>query len=180
MRIVKRIFLFIVILIAIALIAAIFVKKEYNVAREVSINKTADSVYNYIRYLRNQNDYSKWARMDPNMKKDFKGTDATPGFVSSWEGNDDVGKGEQTIKTIDDASRTVTYDLHFIKPFESHSDATMAVEPQGAASKVRWSFHGRMPYPMNLMSLFMSMDKMVGNDLQTGLDNLKQRMESQP
>ena len=32
---------------------------------------------------------------------------------------------------------------------------------------------------MNLMLLFMNMDKMVGNDLATGLSNLKKIMENQ-
>jgi len=34
-----------------------------------------------------------------------------------------------------------------------------------------------MKYPMNLMFLFMDFDKMLGDDLQTGLDNLKTVLE---
>jgi hypothetical protein len=34
-----------------------------------------------------------------------------------------------------------------------------------------------MNYTMNLMLLFMNMEKMVGNDLSTGLNNLKQVLE---
>jgi hypothetical protein len=35
-----------------------------------------------------------------------------------------------------------------------------------------------MKYPMNLMLLFMNMEKMVGNDLGNGLKNLKTILES--
>jgi hypothetical protein len=44
-------------------------------------------------------------------------------------------------------------------------------------TKVTWSFSGNMNYPMNLMLLFMDFEKMIGEDLDTGLANLKERME---
>jgi hypothetical protein len=42
---------------------------------------------------------------------------------------------------------------------------------------VAWGFESKMKYPMNLMLLFMSMEKMVGNDLGTSLMNLKNILE---
>jgi hypothetical protein len=42
---------------------------------------------------------------------------------------------------------------------------------------VLWGFKGKMPYPMNLMLLCMNMDKMLGKDLGTGLQNLKSTLE---
>jgi hypothetical protein len=46
-------------------------------------------------------------------------------------------------------------------------------------TKVKWGFIGNMKYPMNLMLLFMNMEKMVGNDLNIGLTNLKGVLEKQ-
>lgn len=176
MRIVKKILVILAMLIVILLVVALFVKKDYTIEREVTINKPKTEVFNYIKYLKNQNDYSKWAMMDPNMKKDFRGTDATVGFVSSWEGNKDVGKGEQEIKNIKEGE-SVDYEIRFMKPWESVANATMATEAVGdAQTKVKWSFSGHMPYPINLMRLF-GMEKMVGDDLQTGLNNLKTLQE---
>jgi hypothetical protein len=37
-----------------------------------------------------------------------------------------------------------------------------------------------MKYPMNLMLLFMNMEKMVGRDLSIGLTNLKNTLEKNP
>lgn len=34
---------------------------------------------------------------DPNMRKNFKGTDGTVGFCYAWDGNKKAGKGEQEI-----------------------------------------------------------------------------------
>ena len=173
MRIFKKIIIVLVSIIALLLIIALFIKKDYAVEREVVINKPATEVFNYIKYLKNQNNYSKWALMDPNMKKDFRGTDGTIGFVSAWEGNSDVGKGEQEIKKIIDGQRIET-EIRFEKPMRSVAPSFMAIEQLNASqSKVKWGFSGRMPYPFNVMRLFMNMDKMIGKDLQTGLDNLK-------
>ncbi|RYY89265.1 MAG: polyketide cyclase [Chitinophagaceae bacterium] len=175
MRIVKRIVIGLLLFAAIALIAAAIMPKELAVERSIVINRPADSVFAYVKYLKNQNDYSKWAQMDPAMRKEFHGTDAQPGFVSAWEGNEEVGKGEQTIKSIDEAARRVDYKIHFIKPFESNADAFMITTDKGASSEVRWGFKSSMPWPMNLMSPFLKGG--LEDDLQTGLSNLKARLE---
>ena len=178
MKIIKWILIVIVILVAIPLITAVFVKKDYSVEREVVIYKPKQEVFEYVKYLKNQNNYSKWAGIDKNMKKDFKGTDGTVGFVSAWDSdNKDVGKGEQEIKGIKDGQR-IDYEIRFIKPFESTSSAYMITETvNGNQTKVKWVFFGNMPYPMNLMQVIMDMDKTIGDDLQTGLNNLKGIME---
>ncbi|MEO6669974.1 MAG: SRPBCC family protein [Ferruginibacter sp.] len=172
MRILKKILVVLIALVIVLLITALFVKKDYSIEREITINKPKTDVFNYIKYLKNQNDYSKWAKMDPNMQKTFSGTDATVGFVSAWEGNKDVGKGEQEIKGIKEGER-VDFEIRFKKPMESVAQAHMTTAAiNDNQTKVSWVFSGHMPYPFNLMRLF-GMEKMVGNDLQTGLENLK-------
>ena len=52
---------------------------------------------------------------------------------------------------------------------------TLAVD--SIHTTVKWSFTGRMPYPFNLMGLFMNMDEMLGKDLSGGLANLKEVLE---
>jgi len=42
---------------------------------------------------------------------------------------------------------------------------------------VAWTFNGSMPYPFNIMRVFTSIDKMIGKDLQDGLNNLKSILE---
>ena len=178
MKILKRLLLVLVIIIAIPLVVALFVKKEYAVEREIVIEKPEKEVFNYIRYLKNQNRYSKWATMDPEMKSHFEGEDGSVGFISSWESEDrNVGKGEQTIIKINEDER-IDYDLHFIEPFESRSKAYMITEPASEnETSVKWGFEGKMNYPMNFMMLFMDMEEMIGNDLSTGLSNLKNLLE---
>ncbi len=164
-------------LIALVLVAALIMPKEYAVEREIVINKPKAEVYDYLEALKNQSNWSVWARLDPNMKMDYKGTDRTVGFTYFWEGNDEEGKGEQEITKIVKGERIDT-QLRFLKPFESTSEAHMITESVGAnQTKVKWGFVGVMPYPMNAMLPFMGMDKMVGKDFAQGLANLKEILE---
>ena len=175
MKILKKILIVIAILIAIPLIVALFVSKEYNVEREIVINKPKQDVFNYIKLLKNQSYYSKWVMMDPNAKMTYTGTDGTVGFVSAWDSqNKNVGQGSQTITKITDGDR-LDLDIHCIKPFEGNANAYMTTEDAAGQTKVKWGFNGKMPYPMNIMTLFMG--KGIGDDLGTGLSNLKGVLE---
>ena len=101
MKTLKSILIVVAILIAIPLVVALFMKKSYTVEREVLIGKPRQEVFNYVKFLKNQDLYSKWAKMDPSMKQQFTGTDGDVGFVSAWDSDKkDVGKGEQTIAGI--------------------------------------------------------------------------------
>lgn len=170
----------VVVIIAIPLILALFVKNDYAVVREIVINKSRNEVFDYIKFLKNQDNFSKWATMDPDMKKTYRGTDGMAGFVSTWESdNPDVGTGEQEIVSIVEGER-IDYELRFIKPFEANEPAFMTTESLAEnQTRVVWGFSGHMDYPMNLMFLFMDMEKMIGDDLETGLINLKTVLEKQ-
>jgi hypothetical protein len=165
-------------IIIILLVTAAFVKKEYSVERQITLNKPKQDVFEYAKFLKNQNKYSVWAKIDPIMKTEFRGTDGTVGFVSGWDSkNKDAGKGEQEITGIDEGKR-IDYEIRFYEPMKSTDNAFMSFESvNDSVTSVTWSFYGKMKYPMNLSLLFMDMDKMLGKDLEGGLNNLKSILE---
>jgi hypothetical protein len=165
-------------LVVLLLIVAALAKKEYSVMREIAIKKSRREVFDYLKYLKNQNKFSKWATMDPNMKQEFRGTDGTVGFVSAWDSDDkNVGKGEQEIMKIKDGER-IDFELRFIKPFPGLAKAYLITESLAPdTTMVKWGFDSKMNFPMNLMLLFMNMDKMIGNDFEIGLARLKKLLE---
>jgi hypothetical protein len=179
MNVLKRIIVIIAVILLLPLLIALFTKKEYAVEKEININKPKMEIFNYVKYLKNQDNYSKWAMMDPAMKKSYRGTDGTVGFVSAWESNkEDVGVGEQEIKKIVEGER-MDFELRFFKPFEATDAAYMSLESISEnETKVKWGFNGKMSYPMNLMLLFMDFEEMIGGDLETGLKNLKSVLEN--
>lgn len=160
------------------LIAAGIVKKEYSVERSVTINQPKQVVYDYVKYLKNQSNFSVWSKIDPDMKVEYRGTDGTVGFVSAWDSPvRDAGKGEQEITGIKDGEK-IDYVLRFLKPMKSTDNAFISFASENdSTSIVKWGFYGKMKYPMNFMLLFMDMDTMLGKDLQGGLDNLKTILE---
>src|SRR5436190_22481049 len=90
-------------IIALLLLIALFTKKGFTLEKQVVINRPKRDVFNYLKLIKNQEQYSIWVMKDPNIKIVYTGTDGTVGFTSSWESNDkNVGIGEQEIKKIDD------------------------------------------------------------------------------
>tara|TARA_R110002012_G_scaffold321930_1_gene552442 strand:- start:24782 stop:25321 length:540 start_codon:yes stop_codon:yes gene_type:complete len=179
MKILKKVLIGLAILFVLPLILALFVKKDYAVQKEVIIQKEKQEVFNYIKYLKNQDKYAKWNSVDPNMKKSYRGTDGTVGFVSHWESDhEEVGWGEQEIKKITEGER-IDFELRFLKPFVATEPAFMTTESVSEnKTKVTWGFNGHMDYPMNIMLLFMDMEKMIGDDLAAGLTKLKSELEN--
>ena len=113
MNIIKKIVLALLTIVVLALIAALFLTKNYAVEREITIDQPKDSVFNYIKYVKNQDNFSVWNRKDPKMIKTFSGTDGTVGFVYSWNSQDkNVGVGEQEIKKIIEGER-IDFEIRF-------------------------------------------------------------------
>ena len=58
MNLLKKFLFFILGIIALLLIVGLFVKKEYAVEREIVINKPKAEVFEYIKRIKNQDNYS--------------------------------------------------------------------------------------------------------------------------
>lgn len=180
MKTMKYILLTVVLLVLAVLLVAAFVPSEFGVERDVSINKSKVEVFEYVKLLKNQDNFSVWTKIDPNTKKTFSGVDGTIGFISSWSSqHPDVGSGEQEITGMDNGKR-IDYELRFLEPFESTSSAYMIFDSiDSSNTTILWGFEGEMPYPMNLMLLFVDMEGELGGNLQDGLDNLKGILENE-
>jgi hypothetical protein len=170
------ILLVLAVIILILLFAALFINKNYSIQREIIIDQSKEKIFNYVKHLKNQDNYSKWVMKDPDMNKDFKGTDGTIGFIYSWDGNKEAGKGEQEIKKIIEGE-SIEMELRFVKPFKAIGHASMtthSISPD--KTKVRWKMEGKQPYPLNLMNLFI--DGILGKDMNESLNNLKVILEN--
>lgn len=163
--------------VALILVLSFSVDTDFETERSVVIDKPNQEVFDYVKYLRNQYNYSVWGALDPDMRQDFRGTDGTVGFVSAWEGNEDAGAGEQEIVGMVEGER-IDYELRFFEPFESTSNTFMSTEAISEnQTRVTWGMSGSMPRPMNIMLLFIDMEELIGSDYETGLNNLKLILE---
>ncbi|ADQ18901.1 SRPBCC family protein [Leadbetterella byssophila] len=166
----KKFLLIIVALIALLLLVAAFLPKDFMSERSVVINRPSHEIYEYVKYVQNQDHYGVWNLSDPEMKRTTEGVDGTVGFKYSWDGKK-VGKGSMTITELVEGKSIVSLlDFGFGEPAKSH----MILDPIDANStKVTWGLSGRSPWPLNLMSLFFD----VGKDFEEGLQNLKGILE---
>jgi uncharacterized membrane protein len=174
MKILKNLGLVVLAALTLVLIAGLFVKTDYTISKQININKPNDSVFNYIKNLKNQDNYSVWNRKDPKSLKTFSGQDATVGFKSSWDSQDpNIGAGTQEIIKIIENQR-LEMDISFKRPMESVATAFMATEKVNENStKVTWSFSEKFNYPINALMPLIGVEKMLGNDMQKSLDDLK-------
>jgi hypothetical protein len=164
-------------LIGFILLLALFTKKDYAISREITIEKPVTEVFSYVKYIKNQENYNKWVMVDPNLRKSFRGIDGTVGFVFAWDGNQKAGKGEQEIVKIKDNDH-LDLEIRFIKPFEGIAQTQLITKSTPAnQTTVTWSMKSAMKYPMNITLLFMSVDKLLGTDLEISLKRLKSILE---
>jgi len=163
------------IFLAILLIIAALVKKEFVIEKQVVVHRPRQDVFDYIKMLKNQEQYSVWIRRDPNIAIRYTGEDGTAGATSAWDSKDkNVGAGEQEIKAVT-PGEAVEVEVRFQRPFKATNYARTSVALADSGTLVTNRFSGRSNYPMNIMNLFM--DKLVGKDMQQNLENLKAQLE---
>jgi len=161
-----------VVLIAGVLILATTKPDTFRVQRAASIKAPPEKVFALLNDFNRWGAWSPWEKKDPAMKRTFGATTSGKGAVYAWEGNKDVGQGRMEIAESVAPSK-VALNLDFVKPFEAHNLVEFTLEPKGDATNVTWAMQGDTPYFAKIIHVFVNMDKMVGNDFETGLANLK-------
>jgi len=173
MKILKTIGLTLLFIVIFSLIVALFVSNEMVYEKSTTISSPIDSVWENVNSLADLDKWSPWNDYDPNMKKELTGVDGTVGAKASWESdNQDVGKGSQTISRIE-APFLFETDLKFYTPYESEAKGYIKLTKEENRTTVTWGFQSEMPYPFNLMKLFMNMEEMMEKDWNSGLSKLK-------
>ena len=162
-------------IIGLLLIIALFMKREHYVKREIIINAPRQKVFDFLRLLKNQDEFNKHAMAGPDRKREFKGTDGTVGYIYAWSGNKDAGVGEKEIKNIIEGKKIET-EIRFVKPMRAIASMIMETESlSDDQTKVYWSNAGTLKYPVNIM--IPMMEKHVAKDMDISLSTLKNILE---
>ena len=168
----KYIGIAVVVVIAAVLALAATRPDTFRVERSTTIKAPPEKVYALIDDFHQWQQWSPWERLDPAMKRQHGGAAKGKGALYGWEGNKEVGKGQMEITEATPPSRVVI-KLDFLAPFEAHNTAEFVLVPQGDATTVTWAMFGPNLFIGKVMSLFASMDRLVGKDFERGLANLK-------
>jgi hypothetical protein len=141
----------------------------YRVERSRRIQAPAEVVFAQIEDFRAWPAWSPWEALDSNMKRTYEGPARGVGASYAWEGNRHVGKGKMTI-VESTPFREIACRLEFREPFASVANTAFTLQPDGdGAVTVTWSTDGTNGYPCKLISLFMSLDRMIGSRYEQGL-----------
>ena len=173
----KKIAIVVVVLIAGVLLFAATKPDTFRVERSASINAPPEKVQEQITDFRKWTAWSPWEKLDPAMKRTYSGAASGTGAVYEWTGDSNVGAGRMEILSASPAETKVKLD--FLSPMASSNTTIFATRADGAATNLVWSMEGGMPYMQKLMSVFVSMDSLIGKDFEAGLANLKATAEKE-
>jgi uncharacterized protein YndB with AHSA1/START domain len=153
----------------------------FKVERQTVIAAPSAAIFANLEDFHRWAAWSPWEHLDPQMRKTYSGPPTGVGSSYAWTGNSDVGEGRMTVLESR-PNEELKVKLEFLKPFEATNTTTYTLAPNSGhnGTQVTWSMEGPNTFMGKVMSVFASMDSMVGKDFEIGLANLKRVSESAP
>lgn len=174
----KKILLAVAVLIVIFVIVVAMRPSAFSVERSIDINASAATTFPHVNDLREFEKWNPWVKLDPNIKTEVSDPPSGVGAVYTWEGNSQVGKGRQTIvESV--PNKKVGMKLEFFEPMEGTNDVVFALAESPDTTRVTWRMSGDQNFFMKGMSMFMDMDRMIGDEFTKGLTSLKTIAEAE-
>lgn len=171
----KIIGIFILLLMAYAVVAMLAFGKNYHYEKSMVINAPKEKVWQQIRSMKAVNQWNPWLKLDPGMKLVYSGAEGRVGDKYCWDSKDEhAGAGCQQIKELVPYQKQKT-EMTFIKPFEGQAMSEMILSSEGQATKVTWTMDTEQDAMMKIMRPVM--DYQMGKSYEEGLNNLKKLTE---
>jgi uncharacterized protein YndB with AHSA1/START domain len=164
------------VLIAGVLVYAAAKPDTFRVVRTTAIKAPPEKIFALINDFHAWGAWSPYEKKDPAMKRTYSGAQAGKGTIYEWDGNSNVGSGRMEIVDSSPPSR-VAIKLDFAKPIEGHNIAEFTLAPKDDATNVTWAMAGPAPFISKVMQVFINFDRMIGDDFDAGLANLKSAAE---
>jgi uncharacterized protein YndB with AHSA1/START domain len=176
----KLLIVFAVFVVAIVafLVVASMQPADLRVQRSITIAAPPATVFPHVNDLRKFQEWSPWAKLDPNVKMTYEGPEAGTGAKYEWVGNDKVGAGAMSI-TDSRPNERIDFKLEFKKPMEATNTADFVFKPEGDQTSVTWGMSGQKNLIMKAVGMFMDCEKMIAPDFEKGLANLKTIAETE-
>lgn len=168
----------VLIIAVVALVTVISTRpSEFRVSRSTTISAPPSVVFGQVNDFHEWEAWNPWGKLDPDMTTTYEGPEQGPGATYSWTGDTNVGEGRMTIEESQPNER-IRITLEFLKPMKAINTAEFTFQPEGNRTNVTWSMHGENNFMGKAVGLFMDMDKMIGDNFEKGLADLKAIAES--
>jgi hypothetical protein len=142
----------------------------FRVQRATSMRAQPATIAALITDFRQWAAWSPYEQLDPAMRKTYGGTASGVGASYEWQGKK-AGAGRMEILAA--TLTKIVIKLDFSRPMPAHNTAEFLLDARDGTTDVTWAMYGRSSLPAKAMSLFISMDQLVGKDFERGLANLK-------
>jgi hypothetical protein len=149
----------------------------FRYTRTATIAASPASVFAQVNDFHNWDAWSPWAKLDPNAKNSFDGPTSGEGAQFAWVGNSEVGEGKMMI-TESKPSDFIAIKLEFLKPMKATNTAEFTFKPEGDQTQVSWTMFGKNNFMGKAFGLFVDCEKMIGDQFEQGLANMKSVVES--
>jgi hypothetical protein len=169
---VLKILLVVAILLGVFLITAAFQSEDFKIERSVLITAPADKIFPLVNDLKAFDQWNPFLVRDPKVKVIYDGPSSGIGMSSTWNGNDQLGAGKNTI-VESHPNELVGMRLDFERPMKTTNSVIFTFKPQVEGTLVTWSMSGKKNYMAKIFNMLMNMDKVVGGEFEAGLSNLK-------
>ncbi|WP_424629437.1 SRPBCC family protein [Bradyrhizobium sp. SYSU BS000235] len=150
---------------------------EYRVSRTLTMSAPAPDIFAQLNDFHRWEAWSPWAKLDPAAKVSFEGASTGKGAVFAWSGNSKVGEGRMTL-VESEPDHLVRTRTDFVKPFVGSSYSEFTLRPEGSGTVVSWTMFGQNDFIGKAMCLVISMDKMLGGEMEKGLASVKGLVEA--
>jgi Polyketide cyclase / dehydrase and lipid transport len=170
------------ILIGLAVVIGIFAvivalqPSEFRIKRTATIAAPQADVFAQVNDLHKWDAWSPWAKLDPDAKVSFEGADAGQGAIMNWAGNDKVGEGTMTI-VESRPNDLIKIKADFVEPIAGTSMSEFEFKPEGDQTSVTWTMSSRHGFLGKAFCLIVNGKKMIGDDLEKGLAQMKMMAE---
>lgn len=168
MRIIKYIFL-LILLAAIAVSVYIGTQNgNFDIQRSKVINVPQPILYNYVDDYKNWEDWGPWAEDDKTIQYQYAEKTKGMGASYSWKGKDGEGK-MTTVKTIENDSLFQKIYFEDSEP----NDIIWGFQKTGNGTKVTWRMKGQMNFMMKFFAFFSGgTENMLAPMFEKGLANI--------
>jgi effector-binding domain-containing protein/carbon monoxide dehydrogenase subunit G len=176
---VRRIMLWVGVLLLVAIAAAYMLPRNVRVERSITIAAPRATLFTLLNSYKQFNKWSPWFELDPEAKYTYDGPGAGIGAKLSWVGNaQTLGSGSQVI-TASDAYERVEADVDFGQG-GGPAKQVYTLAADGAGTKVSWSM--AVDLGMNPIARYFGLgfDGRIGGDFDKGLGLLKTFAEGLP
>lgn len=179
MKIIRGLFIFIIVLSGAFLSGAFLLPTSAHVERSVYIDAPPATIFAVLNGFRQFNRWSPWANMDPATIYHLEGPLLGVGARQAWSSDDPaVGAGSQEI-IESQAPERIVMRLIF-SGFDGDNRSTFTLTPQAGGTHLEWAYDSDFKGALIARYFGLLLDGMIGPDYERGLAELKSFAESLP